>query len=325
MRPLLLKGHERPITRVKFNREGDLLFTTSMDKTPTVWRASNGERLGTFRGHNGAVRDIDVSYHSERVITGSADNTAKIWTCGSGEILHSWEHPSPVRCAEFAPGDGLIACATAALMGKQANVFIYRHDQESDAQDAAPMMVLEGHTKTITRVQWYPTRQFILTASEDRTIRKWDVETGTEIGCIEAAHKLDIMDCQLAKDGQLFISSSKDSSAKVWDFHHFELFKEYNLEHPVNSAALSPRFPHAMLGGGQDASMVTTTAGSTGKFEAKFFHLMYEDEIGRVKGHFGPINSVAFNHDGSQYASGGEDGFVRLHHLDADYLDRDYD
>lgn len=61
MRPILLKGHERPLTFLKYNRDGDLLFSCAKDHTPTVWYASNGERLGTYRGHNGAVWCCDVS------------------------------------------------------------------------------------------------------------------------------------------------------------------------------------------------------------------------------------------------------------------------
>ena len=34
-------------------KKGDLLFTTSKDKFPTVWLAETGERLGTFVGHTG--------------------------------------------------------------------------------------------------------------------------------------------------------------------------------------------------------------------------------------------------------------------------------
>ena len=45
MRPILLKGHERSITYVSFNHDGDLLFTASKDNVPTVWRAEDGERL----------------------------------------------------------------------------------------------------------------------------------------------------------------------------------------------------------------------------------------------------------------------------------------
>jgi len=48
MKPLCLKGHERSITKIKYNRDGDLLFSASKDKTPCVWFADNGERLGTY-------------------------------------------------------------------------------------------------------------------------------------------------------------------------------------------------------------------------------------------------------------------------------------
>jgi WD40 repeat protein len=61
MRPILMKGHERPLTFLKYNREGDLLFSCAKDHNPTVWFADNGERLGTYRGHNGAVWCCDVS------------------------------------------------------------------------------------------------------------------------------------------------------------------------------------------------------------------------------------------------------------------------
>lgn len=49
--------------------------------------------------------------------------------------------------------------------------------------------------------------------------------------------------------------------------------------------------------------------------------MVYGEEIGRVKGHFGPINTLAFYPNGKGYASGGEDGYVRLHHFDPSYFE----
>lgn len=54
-----------------------------------------------------------------------------------------------------------------------------------------------------------------------------------------------------------------------------------------------------VLGGGQEASQVTTTSTKIGKFDARFFHLVFEEEFARIRGHFGPINSVQFHPDGS--------------------------
>ena len=66
---------------------------------------------------------------------------------------------------------------------------------------------------------------------------------------------------------------------------------------------------------------MTTTSGKVGKFETRFFHLVYEEEFGTVKGHFGPINALAINPNGFSYASGAEDGYIRLHFFDKSYLE----
>ena len=81
---------------------------------------------------------------------------------------------------------------------------------------------------------------------------------------------------------------------------------------------------------------VTTTSVKQGKFEVYFYHKVFEEEIGRVKGyflskslyspkrHFGPINTLAFHPSGYGFASGSEDGFIRLHFFDPDYYEFKY-
>ena len=61
VRPIIIQGHTRPLTMVKYNREGDLLFTAAKDNQPSVWNADNGERIGTYNGHNGTVWCLDVN------------------------------------------------------------------------------------------------------------------------------------------------------------------------------------------------------------------------------------------------------------------------
>jgi translation initiation factor 3 subunit I len=46
----------------------------------------------------------------------------------------------------------------------------------------------------------------------------------------------------------------------------------------------------------------------------------YGDFLGNVKGHFGPVNALAFSPNGKMFASGGEEGIVRLHHFDNEYF-----
>jgi translation initiation factor 3 subunit I len=44
----LLKGHERSITQVKYNADGDFIFSAAKDNKPTIWYSETGERLGTY-------------------------------------------------------------------------------------------------------------------------------------------------------------------------------------------------------------------------------------------------------------------------------------
>ena len=49
----------------------------------------------------------------------------------------------------------------------------------------------------------------------------------------------------------MFISASKDTTAKLWDMDKLENKKTYKTERPVNSASISPNKHHVVLGGGQ--------------------------------------------------------------------------
>jgi translation initiation factor 3 subunit I len=69
------------------------------------------------------------------------------------------------------------------------------------------------------------------------------------------------------------------------------VLKTFTTETPLNSAAIAAGAPYVLIGGGQEAMNVTTTSLRQGKFETRFWHKVLEEEVGRVKGHFGPINT----------------------------------
>lgn len=86
---------------------------------------------------------------------------------------------------------------------------------------------------------------------------------------------------------------------------------------PIPQHASTPYAPSPLL---QDAAAVTMTAAKAGYFEARFFHKVFCEEFANARGHFSPINSVAFSPDGTSFVTGAEEGNVRLHHFDADYV-----
>ncbi|KAM7272146.1 hypothetical protein ACFE04_031360 [Oxalis oulophora] len=324
MRPILMKGHERPLTFLKYNREGDLLFSCAKDHTPTLWFADNGQRLGTYRGHNGAVWCCDVSRDSSMLITGSADQTVKLWNVQSGQQLYTFKFDSPARAVDFSVGDKLAVITTDPFMEHTSAIHVKRISTHPDDDDQTgdSLLVLKGPQGRINRAVWGPLNHTIISAGEDSIIRIWDSETGKILkeSDQEKGHKKTITSLTKSPDGSHLLTGSLDKSAKLWDTRTLTLIKTYVTERPVNAVAMSPLLDHVVLGGGQDASAVTTTDHRAGKFEAKFYDKILQEEIGGVKGHFGPINALAFNPDGRSFSSGGEDGYVRLHHFDPDYF-----
>lgn len=102
---------------------------------------------------------------------------------------------------------------------------------------------------------------------------------------------MQVTDLQWSPDRTYFITASKDKTAKLLAARDLELLKTYPADTPLNSACITPKKDYVILGGGQAAMDVTTTAARQGKFEARFYHKIFEDEIGRVRGHFGPLVS----------------------------------
>lgn len=171
-----------------------------------------------------------------------------------------------------------------------------------------------------TTVHWLNINEALFVTFDNGTIRLYDPLTGEELEEV-IAHEKKINRVRFNLDKTLFITSSADFTAKLYDVVELKHLKTYKTDRPVNDAVISETKDHILLGGGQEAMSVTTTAGKVGKFETRFFHMIYEEEFGTVKGHFGPINALAIAPNGRSYASGAEDGYVRLHFFDKSYLD----
>jgi len=309
--------------QVKYNVEGDLLFSVSKDSVPSVWYSHNGERVGSYEGHNGTVWCVDPRYDSSLLLTGSADNSCKLWEIKTGVQVASYETKSAVRTCNFSYSGDELFFSTDKAMGHKCELNVFKLEEFKKGQDAVPYLTIMPSTSKITSAVWGPCDDTIITGHENGTMVVWDAETGEELNRSKD-HTSNINDIQYNKDMTFMLVASKDFNSTLYDVENLTPVKSYKTQRPVNSACISPIKEHVLLGGGQDAMSVTTTSAKVGKFEATFYHMIYEEEIGRVKGHFGPINTLAFHPSGRGYASGGEDGYIRLHDFDPSYFEFEF-
>ncbi|EHK96151.1 WD40 repeat-like protein [Glarea lozoyensis ATCC 20868] len=327
MRPILLQGHERALTQIKYNRDGDIIFSTAKDQHICAWFAHNGERLGTYHGHQGALWTVDVDPTSTLIASGAADNTVRLWDIRSGKCLKVWEFNTAVKRVEFNEDGSQLLAVTEKRMGFLGTIVVVNINLDPEGeQDDEKVLTIECEESKATVAGWSFMNKYIIAGHEDGTVSQYDAKTGEQLDNTQV-HEMDaqITDIQWSPDRTYFITASKDKSAKLINAADLEVMKTYVSDTPLNSASITPKKDYVILGGGQAAMDVTTTSARQGKFEARFYHKIFEEEIGRVRGHFGPLNTVAVDPQGKGYASGGEDGYVRVHQFDKGYFDFEYE
>jgi translation initiation factor 3 subunit I len=242
-----------------------------------------------------------------------------MWDCQTGELLETFNHRGPVRGVSWAEDNRRFATISDPFVEHNAKISIFDIEDGTD-----PILEIdipkEAKRVNMTNITWTCLNEHLFVSFDNGYVKLYHPESGDIVDSVEL-HEKKINRIQFNRDKTLFITSSADFSSKLYDAVHLEHLKTYKTDRPVNDAVISEHKDHILLGGGQEAMSVTTTAGKVGKFETRFFHLVYQEEFGSVKGHFGPINALAINPNGRNYASGAEDGYVRLHHFDKSYLD----
>jgi len=216
----------------------------------------------------------------------------------------------------------MLAVATDSQRKKTPTIFLYNVPEEFNPEEKnEPLRVLSvPDTQKICDALWTSLNDYIIAGYDDGTVRKWDVQDGT-VSLERKEHKKGISSIQFSADKTMFITASLDNTAKLWDTKTLEVLKTYVSDRPLNAAAISPIMNHVILGGGQEAMHVTTSVAQMGHFEVDFIHLVYGEFLGSVKGHFGPVHTLAFSPDGKSYTSGSEDGYVRVHKFPQSYFD----
>jgi translation initiation factor 3 subunit I len=328
LQPILLKGHERSITSVKYNKDGDFIFTCAKDNNPTIWDAETGERIGTYEHHKGAVWDMDPNWDSTYLVTACADGCARLFEVTTGRYIARMPHRGAVRSVSWGDGSSLFATASDPFNSREQgliSIFEFPNfDDEVVSGGDAPLHtpILEIPVDDLNKavcLGWTNLNEHLIAGFDNGLVIKYDPTTGEEIQRVKI-HEDRVNRLTFNAEKTLMITASKDTTAKLIDPITLNVLKVYKTDRPVNAAVINPVQPHVLLGGGQDAMSVTVTAANAGKFETRFFHMIYNEEFGRVKGHFGPINAIGIHPQGKSYASGSEDGFIRLHHFDSAYL-----
>ncbi|ODN02897.1 Transducin beta-like protein 3 [Orchesella cincta] len=95
-------AHDKEIHSAHCSPNGQLVITSSRDKTAKIWDTESLGLAGTLKGHKKSVWDAKFSSWDQLAVTASADTTIKVWNVVSFACIQTLQgHLSSVLQVEF--------------------------------------------------------------------------------------------------------------------------------------------------------------------------------------------------------------------------------
>ena len=253
-----LLAHQQPIEEIEFSPDGRYLVTASDDGTAQLWNVEPFHSQSVL-DHGQPIWDVDFSPDGQTIATSSEDGTVKLWRTSSSRLMSPpiRGHDGPVYAVSFRPPQG-VQFATGGNDGKvllwdsQAGNPILRREWrlspfavnsiEFDHQGKQMIIGLADGSSRIVGLEssdvitlsmspsdsvyhaiLSPDGHYAITASEDGTIRSWQIIPGKSyyqrdfddhfIGSHQgSAYRIDV-----DPTGKLLVSAGKDGKIFIWD------------------------------------------------------------------------------------------------------------
>jgi WD40 repeat protein len=263
------KGHEHWVWAVAFSPDGNLLASASDDYRVKLWDVETGACLKTFIGHTYSVNAIAFSSAGRYIATSSQDGTIRIW-----------DLQAPAKSSEADASSRLGVVDTCVqLVGHQGRVWSVAFCPVQTAEPSGNGLILAS-------------------CSEDRTIKLWDMETGS---CLQTltGHQDWVKSVAFSPDGKMLASGSFDHTLKLWDRQTGNCLSTLRGHtSSITMVAFSPN-GEQLISSSYDQTL-------------KLWNQKTGQCIRTLQGHGNRVWSVAFDATGEWLASGGDDHAAKL-------------
>jgi WD40 repeat protein len=270
-------GHTRPLAAAAFSPDGKLVVTASDDGIAKIWDTESGVLLADLIGHTERIVNASFTSDGKRIVTGSADATIKIWDVKTAKLLKTLDHDyavdftflSPdgkkiisgtsgmevhvwdlnhyslltvmhnvnvINANSVSPDGNKIVLATAfgiaeirtAVTGKLIGKLLPVREEKIDFQHQGRGM--------ISQTKFFPDGKKIITVTNNMA-DIWNADTRKPITVL-TGHSENIISVTISPDSKTVLTTSKDSSCKLWDATSGKLI--FSLADPSSEALFSP-------------------------------------------------------------------------------------
>ncbi|KAF7712814.1 WD40-repeat-containing protein [Penicillium ucsense] len=234
--------------------------------------------------------------------TAGYDHTIRFWEALSGICSRTIQHPdSQVNRLCITPDKRYLAVAG------HHNVKLF----DAKSSNPQPLMTFEGHTNNVTGVAFHCEGKWMVTSSEDCSIKVWDVRSGSLQR--DYRHDFPVNDVVIHPNQAELISGDRGGMVRIWDLGESKCIHE--LEPEENSSVTSVSV----------ASDATLLCAGTKKGNVYLWRMVQTEDKGLIipvatfSAHHDYLNRVLLSPDVKHLATCSADHTAKVWNLDPDY------
>ncbi|KAL7578371.1 hypothetical protein ACA910_012773 [Epithemia clementina (nom. ined.)] len=217
----VLVGHKNglPVFDVDWNRDGRALLSAGGDGSIRLWdtmatgpfgktttpkaksSTSSEKRAGKKQQQKAEAKETNMN------VPGWREGEPVAYTSGAALAVYRGHAPnSPVWSVSFAPC-GYYFCST----GADATARLWTTDRP------VPVRMFSGHVSAnVNCVKWHPNANYVVTGSDDKTARLWDIQTGRTVRILTGA-SAGINTLQISPGGRYCAGADYSGLVHLWD------------------------------------------------------------------------------------------------------------